>query len=85
MNKHERFLKYKSQFEAIKLKALTTDEKIKAKMEEAQAKAMDSLGRYKFLMFGYHAAQWVTLNKLLDKPEGNPFSDLVKFARGGGQ
>ena len=59
------------------------EEKIKAKMVEAEAKAMDSLGRYKFLMFGYHAAQWVTMNQLLDERQGNPFRDLVKFARGG--
>ncbi len=59
------------------------ENKIRVKMMEAEGKAMDSLGRYKFLMFGYWAAQWVTMNKLLDKPEGNPFRDLVKFARGG--
>lgn len=60
---------------------LATEEKIKSKMAEAVTKAVDSLGRYKFLMFGYHAAQWVTLNKLLDKPEPNPFKGFVKLAR----
>ncbi len=57
------------------------EEKIKSKMEEARDKAIDSLSRYKFLMFGYHAAQWVTLNKLLEKPEPNPFRVFVKLAK----
>jgi hypothetical protein len=34
-------------------------------------------------MFGYHAAQWVSLNKLNPKEKKlpNPFRGLVKFAR----
>ena len=59
----------------------TIEEKIKDKMDEAEAKAIDSLGRYKFLMFGYHAAGWVNLNKLLDTPEPNPFRFLVQEAK----
>jgi hypothetical protein len=52
-------------------------------LKEAERKAWDSLGRYKFLMFGYHAAQWVTLNRLLPKTERqrNPFHALVMLAR----
>lgn len=50
---------------------------------EAEQKAWDSLGKYKFYMFGYHASRWVLLNKLL--PGGlkqrNPFRDLVLTAR----
>jgi len=55
-------------------------------MIEAEVKAWDALARYKFWMFGYHAAQWVMLNKLTtDKrnpPMKNPFRGLVKVARG---
>lgn len=54
-----------------------------AALDDAEAKAWDSLARYKFLMFGYHAARWVTLNSL--RPGGrvrrNPFGSLVEAAR----
>ena len=50
-------------------------------MAEAYIKALDSLGRYKFLMFGYWAGQWVKLNSLLPKPRSNPFKALVDYAR----
>jgi hypothetical protein len=51
-------------------------------MVAAERKAWDSLARYKFWMFGYHAAQWVLLNQL-DSPERmpNPFKKLVQVAR----
>jgi len=50
---------------------------------EALTKALDSLARYKFFMFGYWAAQWVTMNRLIsdEKPEPNPFRTLVQEAR----
>ena len=48
--------------------------------DEALRKAWDSLSRYKFLMFGYHAAQWVLLNRVSYIRESSPFTDLVKFA-----
>lgn len=48
---------------------------------QAKIKALDSLSRYKFIMFGYHAALWVTLNKLEGSPDHNPFSALVNLAR----
>lgn len=49
---------------------------------EAEAKAWQSLAGYKFWMFGYHAAQWVLLNKI-DGGERmpNPFRLLVHAAR----
>jgi len=55
---------------------------ISNRMADAYMKAFDSLGRYKFLMFGYWAAQWVNLNSLLPTPRPNPFRALVKFAKG---
>ena len=52
-----------------------------ALMTEEERKAWDSLCRYKFEMFGYHASRWVMLNELLDAPQPNPWRDLVKVAR----
>lgn len=60
---------------------MATDWRIKALMDEAENKAWKSLGGYKFVMFGYHAANWVNLNKLLAKPLPNPFGGVVQFAR----
>lgn len=58
------------------------ERKIQKRMYEARDKAFTSLAGYKFFMFGYWAAQWVNLNKLLPKPWPSPFKDLVKFSRG---
>lgn len=51
--------------------------------EEAVVKAWDSLGRYKFEMFGYHASAWVKYNQLLPKShrQGSPFKRAVDLAR----
>lgn len=51
--------------------------------DEAASKAWNALAGYKFWMFGYYAARWVTLNKLMPKEsrQANPFSGLVKLAR----
>jgi len=48
---------------------------------EAADKALTSLANYKFIMFGYHAAIWVTLNQLSPRRQTSPFSDLVTLAR----
>ena len=46
-------------------------------------KAIDSLARYKFEMFGYWSSSWVKFNQLLPvrHRQANPFRDLVKLAR----
>ena len=54
---------------------------IKRELEEAKRKAFDSLGRYKFIQFGYWAAIWVHLNKLSGSGRPNPFKSLVDEAR----
>ena len=57
-------------------------------MAEAEAKALDSLGRYKFEMFGYWSSSWIKYNQLgvdmgiLKKKKPNPFKALVVTARG---
>jgi hypothetical protein len=51
--------------------------------DEAEQKAWDSLGRYKFFMAGYWMGAWVKFNRLLPKADQcpNPFAELVKLAR----
>lgn len=56
-------------------------ENIAGELDEAEAKAWDSLARYKFWMFGYWAAIWVHLNRASQFRRPNPFLELVKFAR----
>lgn len=50
-------------------------------MKDAEKKAIDALARYKFWMFGYWAAKWVTLNKISGLKQPNPFKELVYKAR----
>ncbi len=51
-------------------------------MREAEAKAWDAMSRYKFWMFGYWAARWVAMNRLLNTGrQTNPFRSLVDLAR----
>lgn len=54
---------------------------IRPKRERAYKKAIKALAGYKFLMFGYWAAEWVKLNQLDMKPLPNPFRELVMMAR----
>lgn len=56
-------------------------ETIKYDMRRAEINAWKALAGYKFWMFGYHAACWVNLNKLLSKKKANPFGDAVDLAR----
>ncbi len=57
---------------------------ISYQMDEHYLAAWDSLARYKFYMFGYHASIWVNLNKLIpDHPRPNPFKPFVKLAKQG--
>ncbi len=51
--------------------------------DDAEVKAWDSLGRYKFEMFGYWANSWVKFNQALPKllRSGNPFKRAVDLAR----
>lgn len=52
-----------------------------SEIDEAEAKAIDSLARYKFAMFGYWAGIWVHLNRIEGKRRPNPFKALVLAAR----
>ena len=49
--------------------------------QEAYERAIDSLSRYKFMLFGYWAAIWVHLNQIDANKEPNPFRQLVEKAR----
>ncbi len=55
--------------------------RLEAELDEAEAKAWDSLGRYKFQMFGYWAAIWVHLNRIGGRRRQNPWRELVIAAR----
>lgn len=55
--------------------------RLRQEMAQAERKAWDALGRYKFWMFGYWAAQWVLLNRVAGANEANPWTVLVKAAR----
>ena len=46
-----------------------------------ERKAVDALSRYKFWMFGYYAAKWVSYNRLIGDGKANPFRQLVKTAQ----
>jgi len=54
---------------------------IQREKEIAKRKALESLAKYKFQMFGYWAAIWVHLNKISREKEPNPFGKFVKLAR----
>jgi hypothetical protein len=57
------------------------EKKIIAQLDNAERKAWDSLSRYKFQMFGYWAALWVTLNRISGLRRPNPWLGIVKHAR----
>jgi hypothetical protein len=59
----------------------TQHDKLDQEIQEAAAKAIDSLARYKFAMFGYWAGIWVHLNKIEGTKRPSPFKALVLAAR----
>jgi hypothetical protein len=65
----------------LELDYMASGQSIDAAKVEAERKAWLSLAGYKFWMFGYHAAQWVLLNRLSANPGPNPFASLVRAAR----
>lgn len=48
---------------------------------EAKTRALDSLARGGYMMFGYFASIWTTLNRVDGRREPNPFKALVHGAR----
>ena len=54
---------------------------IEQELDEAAEKAIASLAKYKFMMFGYWAGVWVHLNRMLPERRSNPFLRLVQCAR----
>jgi len=57
------------------------NETIALAKDDIYNKALVSLARYKFIMFGYYAALWSSLNKLDRQKDPNPFRDFVELAR----
>jgi hypothetical protein len=64
---------------------VTPVETLMIEREDATRQALDALARYKFWMFGYHAARVVYLGTLIHRIGGprldNPFRSLVVMAR----
>lgn len=63
---------------------LTADQKresLARELAQAERKALASLARYKFQMFGYWAAIWMQLNRAGRFGRRNPFGFLVRAAR----
>jgi len=60
---------------------MITEEKIQFQKDEVFVKAINALAGYKFLMFGYWAAEWVKLNKWSTNKEHNPFKTIVRWAK----
>lgn len=62
-----------------------TTDSLLIEWEDATRQAFDALARYKFWMFGYHAARVVYIGTLLNRIGGikiaNPFVRLVQEAR----
>ncbi len=54
---------------------------LEKELAEAERKAWNALGRYKFQMFGYWAAIWVHLNRLGKFKRANPWKKIVREAR----
>lgn len=60
---------------------MSPEQRLVAELDEAEAKAIDSLARYKFAMFGYWAGIWVHLNRISGAKRPNPFKNLVAAAK----
>lgn len=50
-------------------------------LHDAELNAWKALSSYKFIMFGYHAAIWVHLNRVGNFNKPNPFRDAVELGR----
>lgn len=56
-------------------------DRLREERDQAERKALEALGRYKFAMFGYWAGIWVHLNKVIGDRRPNPFRHIVQAAR----
>ena len=61
--------------------APATMERLLDALDDAAAQAWKNLARYQFDRFGYYAARWVTLNRILGGKHPNPFKAAVRLAR----
>lgn len=59
----------------------TLEPRLHRDRDDAREKAIDSLARYKFAMFGYWAGIWVHLNRVIGDKQPNPFAELVSKAK----
>tara|TARA_R100000951_G_scaffold55160_1_gene46331 strand:+ start:1633 stop:1839 length:207 start_codon:yes stop_codon:yes gene_type:complete len=54
---------------------------IEKELANCELQAIKSLAGYKFIMFGYWAAQWVLLNRVGKTKRPSPFKRLVHLSR----
>jgi hypothetical protein len=52
-----------------------------AELDSAEKDAWRCLAQYKFWMFGYYAARWITINKILRTHRPNPWKEIVQIAK----
>jgi hypothetical protein len=57
------------------------DTELEKHIAEAEFKALDSLARYKYMMFGYWAAIYLHLTSISGRRRPSPFNKLVKLAQ----
>ncbi len=54
---------------------VTTQDALKTERREAERQAWAALARYKFQMFGYWAAIWVHMNRLVGDRQPSPLGE----------
>jgi len=60
---------------------MAVESKILDELSAKETAVWESLSKYKFIMFGYYAAVWVTLDRIHRFYQGNPFLDVMKLAK----
>ena len=65
----------------MNVRTIESEFRLRKELDEAEAKAWESLARCKFMMFGYWAAMWVHLNRIGGFKRPNPWKSLVLTAR----
>lgn len=59
----------------------TERERILREMEQAERKAWEALGKFRFAEFGHYASLWASLHRASGARLTNPFSGVAILAR----
>lgn len=60
---------------------MAVESKIFDELSAKETAAWESLSKYKFIIFSYPAAVWVTLDRIHRCHQRNPFLDVVQLAK----